>query len=504
MRSIDYLSLIEPSFRNGLFLNPNLRPCRYRLFCGARNTGKSYNIIGLEMVLKILIDPRRNVLVVRQNYADIRDTCFSQILQIISALGLDDEFESYTSPFMIRRKSTGQMIRFKGFNNPSSIASQAFVTGYLTDVYVEEAFEVASYEDFMILDGSARLPKDAPKDLSVQITLCMNTWSKDHWIYERMYKGRIEEDEDAFEAHPYIEAYDPYFTLGFGFGLYIHDSTFRANSHRVPEWDMAAEMMRKQAPSLYRSHFLGMWGETGDLVYEEWARNKDRLTISPEEAARTNYRNFVIGIDTGLSNGEGKRRNSGDIRSATVMTLVGLTADCSKLIAIDEWYFTNQGRKIPRTQTDILNDMVNTLIYWIRQKYATNPTLLKREIPVFVDSASEGFRWDFHLQCEKVGLHNVRAALSTKQPIVSRIDFTRVMQGWGDLLISTDCKNLMREMSSLHTDPKTGIRENTNDHAVNSFEYAMVPLQGNLLRWKQFGGMAKKGDLYANGNAFRI
>ena len=40
--------------------------CRYRCFKGGRNTKKSYDIDGYEVIDKILSDSRRNILIVRQ------------------------------------------------------------------------------------------------------------------------------------------------------------------------------------------------------------------------------------------------------------------------------------------------------------------------------------------------------------------------------------------------------------------------------------------------------
>ena len=37
--------------------------CRYRVFSGARNTKKSYDMIGLEVLSKIISNPLRNVLI---------------------------------------------------------------------------------------------------------------------------------------------------------------------------------------------------------------------------------------------------------------------------------------------------------------------------------------------------------------------------------------------------------------------------------------------------------
>ena len=60
------------------------------------------------------------------------------------------------------------MILFKGFDDPQKIQSIRFPVGYLTDVYIEEAFEIDDYEAFRKLDGSIR--GKLPDGLFHQIT----------------------------------------------------------------------------------------------------------------------------------------------------------------------------------------------------------------------------------------------------------------------------------------------------------------------------------------------
>ena len=49
-------------YNRGFFTNCH---CRYRAFKGARNTKKSYDIGGIEPIIKIISNPLRNVLFVR-------------------------------------------------------------------------------------------------------------------------------------------------------------------------------------------------------------------------------------------------------------------------------------------------------------------------------------------------------------------------------------------------------------------------------------------------------
>ena len=111
---------------------------------------------------------------IRQNDIDHRLSTHPNLLSCIRDLGLEKQFKTTTQPLEITYKPTGQKIVFKGMNNPTSITSTKFAVGYLTDIYLEEMFEIQNYSDFLQLDGSARLDKQTSKEIQVQITGVMN------------------------------------------------------------------------------------------------------------------------------------------------------------------------------------------------------------------------------------------------------------------------------------------------------------------------------------------
>ena len=70
--------LLGGGYTKAWFMN---NKCRYRLFCGARSTKKSKVIIGYEPIMKIISDPRRNVLIARQNDSDNRQSTFENVCE---------------------------------------------------------------------------------------------------------------------------------------------------------------------------------------------------------------------------------------------------------------------------------------------------------------------------------------------------------------------------------------------------------------------------------------
>ncbi len=456
--------------------------CRYRAFKGARNTKKSYDICGYEIIDKILSDERRNVVVVRATFNTHRHSTFPRLLKIIYSMGLKDYFDVKQSEMTITYKPTGQVILFKGFDNPEKLTSIEVVYGFLTDVYVEEAFEIDDYEAWRVFDGSIR--GDLPDGLFHQITFCFNAWNIDHWLYEIFFKGRLEDDVNYLLEHPFQDYKNEDEFLEYGRGIYLHISTYKINEFRAKEYDITMENLREKAPEIYKVEGLGCWGNATESTYPEF---NDSLVKPRQEINNMAYSCYAIGIDTGLSNGQGQIKHGKDvrIRSATTMQMVGITNDFNKLCCIDEYFYSNEKELIKKTEPQLMEEIIDKLIEW-KNLYQNHPTIMKGVIPVYVDCADIGFRQGLELVAKKKGLFNVMFQGSTKIRIQTRVDFIRLIMAWGEYLISESCKNLIREIKNSRKGEKGEVREDFDDHAINSNEYAWQPLINRLRRWKTF------------------
>ena len=462
--------------------------CRYRVFKGARNTKKSYVIIGLEVLHKILQDKRRNVLLIRNTLSSHRFSTFTTLQMLINTPDINNGNISLSRYFKINKNDmtieyipTGQLILFKGFDDPQKIQSIRVPVGFLTDVYIEEAFELDDYEEWRKLDGSIR--GKLPKGLFHQITFCLNAWNSNHWLYEKFFKGRFEDDINYLSTHTYEDYLDENYIGDYGRGLYLHTSTYKINEFRDTDiYDTSMEQLRVLAPEIYKVEALGMWGNSTEQAYPEFS---DDLIKSQQEINTMSYNCYSIGIDTGLSNGEGKVRKDGRVKSATTMQLVAITNDFSKLCCVNEYFQTNENQFVAKTEPELMEEIVDELIKW-KELYYSHPTLMQGVIPVYVDCADIGFRQGLELMAKKKGLFNIRFMPSTKIKIQTRVDFIRLIMAWGEFLVSSSCKNLIREFKNSRRGQNGEVREDFDDHAINSNEYAWQPIIGRLVKWKTF------------------
>lgn len=466
--------------------------CRYRCFKGGRNTKKSYDIDGYEVIDKILSDSRRNILIVRQTFSTHKQSTFATLMRIINQPDINNPnltfnhlFKINKTDLTITRIATGQVILFRGMDDANKITSIRVVHGFLTDVYFEEAFELESYEEFRKIDGTIRGP--LPDGLFYQITFCFNAWNKDHWLYERFFKGRLEDDFAYLETHPYSDFKDEdlLITGAYGRGLYLNISTFRANEFRTEEYDEAMEELKNKAIDYYKVEALGMWGNAGETTYSHF---NDKLIISLQDVMNMRFDCYAIGIDTGLSDKEGKVKYTGDERfnSACTMQLCGLSKDLNKLVCIDEYFTSNQNALVKKTEPEIMEEMINKIIEWLDKKFAYHYDLMKGVILVYVDCADIGFRQGLQLKAREHGLINIVFQASTKMKIQTRVGFINLIMAYGDFLICEDCKNLIREIRNSRKGEKGEPREDFDDHSINANEYAWASFINKLKRWKTF------------------
>lgn len=480
-KSVSMYQKIGKGYTRGWWTNCK---CRYRIFKGARNTKKSYVMIGFEVIDKIITDPRRNVLILRQIGSNNRYSTFATIEMLIDLLELKRFFKINQTSMTIFYLPTNQQIIFGGiYPNPTRITSMRMPRGYLTDIYIEEAFELSDYESWRKIDGTIR--GKLPEGLFHQITFCFNAWNKNHWIYDKFFKNRFEDDLNYLLTHNYQDYYDPEYIGDYGKGLYLHTSTYKINEFRDTEiYDLSMEELRKRAPEIYKVEALGMWGNSTESTYPEFS---DAIVKSRSEINNMQYTCYSIGIDTGLSNGQGQVKHGKDvrIRSATTMQLVAITQDYSKLCCVDEFFYSNENELIKKTEPELMDEIVDKIIEW-KRLYQGSYTLMKGTIPVYVDCADIGFRQGLELVAKKKGLTNVMFKSSTKIRIQTRVDFIRLIMAWGEFLISDACKNLIREIKNSRKGEKGEVREDFDDHAINANEYAWQPIINRLKRWKTF------------------
>ena len=216
---------------------------RYRVVKGGKGSKKS-TTTALNLIYRLIKYPQSNILVVRAVMNTHRDSTFAQLKWAQEKLHVAELFRNTVSPLEMTYIPTGQKIIFRGFDDVLKLASTTVEKGYLNFVWVEEAYEIDSLEDFEKLDLS--VPRGSlPPHLFKQTTVTFNPWNEKHWLKKRFFDN----------PHPDTDVYSTNYLIN-----EFLDQTDRA----------VFERLKAEHPRRYAVSGLGEWGIAEGLVYENW------------------------------------------------------------------------------------------------------------------------------------------------------------------------------------------------------------------------------------------
>lgn len=220
---------------------------RYIVMKGSAGSGKSVDT-AQNYILRLMKDPRRNLLCVRKSDVTNRDSTFAELQSAIFRM-FGEQYKKYwyinSSNMLLECKSNHNQVIFRGVNDDKQrekLKSITFKRGKLTDVWIEEATEITQ-SDFEIIDD--RLRGELPAGQFYQIRLTFNPVSAHHWI-KRVFFDRTDPD------------------------VLTHQSTYQGN--RFIDEAYHRRMLRRKEidPEGYQIYGLGEWGEVGGLILKNY------------------------------------------------------------------------------------------------------------------------------------------------------------------------------------------------------------------------------------------
>lgn len=194
--------------------------------------------------------PLSNALVVRKTYRTIKDSCFTELKWAINRLNVDAWWDVKESPLEMTYKPTGQKIYFRGLDDPLKITSITTEVGVLSWLWIEEAYEITSEDDFDTLCES--MLGDCPEGLFKQITITFNPWNEHHWLKKRFFDKP-------------------------GDDILAMTTNYLCNEWLSEEDKAVLDKMAIINPRRYRVAGLGDWGIVDGLIYENWKEQDFKL-----------------------------------------------------------------------------------------------------------------------------------------------------------------------------------------------------------------------------------
>lgn len=216
---------------------------RYRVVKGSRASKKSKTAALWFIYSMMKHEGDANLLVIRKTHRTLLNSCYAELKWATKRLGVEGLWEFKLSPLEATYLPTGQKIYFRGLDDPLKVTSITVDTGYLSWLWIEEAYEIMSEDDFNILDESIR--GEVPEGMFKQITLTFNPWNERHWIKKRFFDNP---DDETLAI-----------TTNYQFNEWLDGADLKV-----------FETMKAKNPRRYQVAGLGNWGIIDGLVYENW------------------------------------------------------------------------------------------------------------------------------------------------------------------------------------------------------------------------------------------
>ena len=243
---------------------------RYRVVKGSRSSKKS-TTTALNIIYRMMKYGSQglypNTLVVRKVGRTLQESCYFQLKWAIHKLEVDHLWECKISPLTMTYIPTGQKILFRGLDDPLKLTSITVEIGVLCWLWLEEAYEITSEDDFDMVDESIRGDSGA---LFKQVTITFNPWNERHWLKKRFF-DKPNEDTFAITTN------------------YLCNEFLDENDLRL------FESMKERNPRRYQVAGLGFWGIIDGLIFENWEEKE--FTLSDIKQWKT-----FCGMDFGYTN----------------------------------------------------------------------------------------------------------------------------------------------------------------------------------------------------------
>lgn len=262
-----YRLLLPQSAVNACYLKHLFSDIRYQIYFGGASSGKSC-FLATRAVLDTL--QGRNTLVCRAVGKTLRTSAWNEVTKAASRLNLASCFQFNRTDMTVTCRQNGAQMIFCGLDDVEKIKSISPARGALTDVWIEEATEVA-YKDFKQLDKRLRGQTAFKK----RMTLSFNPVYKTHWLYREFFSDWQDGKNELI-----------------GEELTILKTTYRDNAFLTEDDRRALENERDP---YFRSVYTdGDWGVMGDVIFPRFVQEDLSARFQSEERLR-------CGLDFGFA-----------------------------------------------------------------------------------------------------------------------------------------------------------------------------------------------------------
>jgi phage terminase large subunit len=396
----------------------------------------------IKIAKHMLQDKRCEVVIVRQDYSDHKDSTFADMKIAFERLGVklvEGKHYPKGSDLWIRLPQ-GNFVHFKHMKEidklkgtrPRNPKNQIKIVWY---------FEITEYKSKWFIDQANASFMRGDKDYFMALYEWNNAPKLSHWTYEFM--DMMKEREDAYVK--------------------------QTNYNDAPKWQQEKflgkmilkeiAMLSKVDPEQFKSIYLGYPANLSGTVFKQF--DLKRNVREPQE----HYYDMYIGVDYGSND-------------ATVFTCSGFTKNYNELDTVDMFYHKNG----VTGQIMNINDYVDALVDFIKEQHEKYP---KNIFTLKVDSANASFIElikNAIIMIDYVILEPLNKMVrrtntsKNKSVIQERIDVSEVMFGAGYVHIAPHCIKLIKAVQEAEYNKKGELKDDgTSDiDSIDSWWYSWI------------------------------
>lgn len=406
---------------------------------GGRGSFKSATIsikLVTMMMQYIAQGKQANIICIRENSVNLRDSVFNQIMWAMNILHVEAEFKSHVSPMTITHKLTGSTFYFYGADKPEKLKSNN--VGNIIAVWFEE---FANMKCAAVYDQSVptfiRQKPDFVKDVKV---FCSYNPPRNPYDWINEWIKSKENDPNYLVDH----------------STYLDDKLGFTTNQTLKLIDS----YKKNDPDYYRWLYLGEVVGLGTNVYN--MHNFKLVDSIPDDDYITD---IYYGMDVGHE------------VSATSVVAAGYSIK-GNLYVLDNWYYSPAGKVNKKPPSELARN-IHDWIEKVSDQYDLDPTNMT------MDSAEGALDNQYY---SEYGIHWHKV---TKLKNVDMIDRVQDIAAQGRVFVLDIPSNdiFMQEHRKYQWDENTLQSDDpkvikVDDHSVDAFKYLILDNERDFgLKW---------------------
>jgi len=402
---------------------------RYKVVKGGRASKKSCTA-ALWFIVNMMRHYRQYgvkpcLLVIRRYFNTHKNSTRAQLIWAIKRLGVKHLWKIPKGEHTLTYIPSGQVILFRGMDDPDSITSITVDEGQLVWCWIEEAYQIHNEADFDKLDMSFR--GETPCPLFKQLTLTFNPWADTTWIKKRFFD---KPDENTF-------------TL---------TTNYTCNEFLGDDDRAIFENMKINNPRRYAIEGLGEWGVIAGNIYKSYLDDPAKHHV-PEIPKDEKIGIVTIGLDYGTGDGTGDASHAK--KGKTVMEVTAITKGFGKVYCVDEFHF-----KADYDADEVVEWVIECIVKiksWVKET-AKSRNWSSNDIPDLILYAewagSNAINKKINKEILKKGITGIRIANAYKATILERIEAAQILLGENRLFFTDKVPKLKESYKTALWDAK--------------------------------------------------